>query len=401
MRTNVAVIVCSLVVSQTVLRDCTLGQERQRIPVLSKVASAVQEFVDNGEVAGIVTLVADHKGIRHLHAAGMADLVGQTPMTTDSIFWIASMSKPVTGACVMMLVDEGKLSLGDPIAKHLPDLKRLRMADGKPVDITVKHLLTHTSGMAELKTDEAYTAKTLEEAAARYAKVEVLFEPGSKWQYSQTSINTAARIVEVVSGKSFDEFLQERLCRPLGMDDTTFYLSAKQSSRLAKSYRKGTEGKLEETEIRLLAGKAPTDRERFPAANGGLFSTAEDYGRFCRMLLGGGELNGKRVLSAAAVKTMQTIATGDLKTGFTDGNGWGIGCCVVREPQGVTQNLSAGSFGHGGAYGTQAWIDPVKNRIYILMIQRANLPNADGSQIRKAFQEQASASNQVYPGRDN
>lgn len=391
MRSYYSVVVILFLLTLMTSLTPTSGQETLRAPVMINVAAAMQEFVDNGEVAGIVTLVADDKGIKHLHAAGKADLASQEPMAANSIFWIASMSKPVTGACVMMLVDEGKLSLDDPIKKYLPEMNDLKMADGKSVVITVKQLLTHTSGMAELKAEEAYTAKTLEEAAARYAKVQILFEPGSKWQYSQTSINTAARIMEVVSGQRFDEFLQERLCGPLGMNDTAFYLSAKQLPRLAKSYRIGTDGKLEETRINLLNGKSPSDRDRFPAANGGLFSTAQDYSRFCRMLLNNGELDGHRVLSAAAVKTMRTIATGDLVPGFTPGNGWGIGCCVVREPQGVTEHLSQGSFGHGGAYGTQAWIDPVKKRVYILMIQRANLPNADGSQMRKVFQEQANA----------
>ncbi len=220
--------------------------------------------------------------------------------------------------------------------------------------------------------------------------MKVLFTPGSKWQYSQTSINTAGRIVEVLSEMSFDEFVEERLCKPLGMIDTTFYLSEEQLPRLAKSYRRRDDGVLEEAKISLLAGFAPTDRQRMPAANGGLFSTAEDYARFCRMLLREGELDGKRLLSPEAVKTMRTIVTGDLTTGFTPGNGWGIGCCVVREPQGVSAALSAGSFGHGGAYGTQAWIDPVRERIYVLMTQRANFPNSDASEVRRAFQEVAS-----------
>ncbi len=160
--------------------------------------------------------------------------------------------------------------------------------------------------------------------------------------------------------------------------------------RLATSYSKPKEGgSLEVAPIKLLSGKQPTDRLRMPAANGGLFSTAADYARFCRMLLNEGTLDGKRILSESAVKTMRTIATGDLKTGFTPGNGWGIGCCVVREPSGVTAMLSPGSFGHGGAYGTQAWIDPIKKRIYLLMILRANLPNSDASDLRQSFQEAA------------
>jgi hypothetical protein len=175
------------------------------------------------------------------------------------------------------------------------------------------------------------------------------------------------------------------------MKDTTFYLTEKQLPRLAKSYRRTAKGELEAAEISFLNGKSPTDRDRFPAPNGGLFSTAADYARFCQMILRGGELDGKRYLKPETVKLMTTVQTGDLKTGFTPGNGWGLGWCVVREPQGVTAMLSKGSFGHGGAYGTQAWIDPAAKRVYILMVQRANFPNSDDSEVRKGFQEAAAA----------
>lgn len=351
--------------------------------------AVLNPFVDNSEIAGAVALVADKEGAIAGQAVGLADIANKQVLERDSIFWIASMSKPVTGACVMMLQDEGKLSLDDPITKYLPEMKDLKLADETPAVITLRQLLSHMSGMAELKQEEAYTSRDLAEAAARYAKVKILFTPGSKWQYSQTSINTAGRIVEVVSGLSLDKFIEKRLCEPLGMKDTGFYLSKPQAKRLAKSYRKNEEGRLEEAKIGLLAGHLPTDRERMPAANGGLFSTADDYAKFCRMLLRDGELDGKRILSAEAVKTMRTIVTGDLVTGFTPGNGWGIGCCVVREPQGVSAALASGSFGHGGAYGTQAWIDPTNERIYILMTQRANFPNSDASDLRREFQQVA------------
>jgi CubicO group peptidase (beta-lactamase class C family) len=138
-------------------------------------------------------------------------------------------------------------------------------------------------------------------------------------------------------------------------------------------------------------GKTPTSRDRFPAANGGLFSTVNDYARFCRMILAGGELDGTRFLRPESVRLMTTIQTDDLKTGFTPGNGWGLGWCVVREPQGITAMLSPGTFGHGGAYGTQAWIDPHLKRVYILMVQRADFPNSDDSPVRRAFQEAAAS----------
>jgi CubicO group peptidase (beta-lactamase class C family) len=173
------------------------------------------------------------------------------------------------------------------------------------------------------------------------------------------------------------------------MKDTTFYLSEEQMTRVAKSYKRTENGNLEEAANLILAGRAPTDRNRMPAANGGLFSTARDYSRFCQMLIQDGTLDGARILSPESVLTFRTPSTGQLTTGFTPGNAWGIGCCVIRDPSDVTAMLSPGSFGHGGAHGTQAWIDPVKGRCYILMTQRANFPNSDASNVRKEFQSEA------------
>jgi CubicO group peptidase (beta-lactamase class C family) len=358
-------------------------------PSIPAVHEKMASFVTAKEIAGAVTLVATRDRVVHLNAVGWADVGEQKPMRPDTIFWIASMTKPVTGAAVMMMVDEGKLSIDDPVEKHLPELSKLRLSDGTPAKITIRHLLTHTSGMGEARPDEARRCKTLEEIVKVYAEKPVQFAPGSKWAYCQSSINTAARIVEVASGQSFPEFLEKRLFGPLGMKDTTFYLTEEQLPRLAKSYRTTKEKALEPAENFLLAGKRATDRDRFPAANGGLFSTASDYARFCRMILSGGELDGRRYLKPKSVAVMTTVQSGDVTTGFTPGNGWGLGWCVVRKPQGVTATLSAGSCGHGGAFGTQAWLDPKKGVAYVLMVQRANFPNADASDVRRAFQEAA------------
>jgi CubicO group peptidase (beta-lactamase class C family) len=310
-------------------------------------------------------------------------------MRADDIFWIASMSKPTLATLLLMLQDEGKLSVDDPVEKYLPEFKDLKTADGKPARVTIRHLLTHTSGMGEISAAQARDCKTLADVIPLYVAKPVAFTPGSKWAYCQSGINTGGRIAEVVAGESLDKLLTKRLFDPLGMKDTTFYLTEKQLPRLAKTYRRTDKGELEATEIAFLNGKSPTSRDRFPAPNGGLFSTAADYARFCRMVLRGGELDGKRYLKPETVKLMTTIQTADLKTGFTPGNGWGLGWCVVREPQGVTAVLSPGSFGHGGAYGTQAWIDPTAKRAYILMVQRSNFPNSDASEVRKDFMEAA------------
>lgn len=354
--------------------------------VSEKISQAMQGFIDRQEVAGAVTMVASRDAVLHLDAVGLADVKGNKPMATDTICWIASMTKPITGTAVMMMQDAGKLSVDDRVSKHLPEFKELKDKQGKPVEVTIRQLLTHTSGLAEINNAQAKTAKSLAEVIPLYVAQPVQFEPGSKWQYCQSSINTAARIVEVVSGESFPEFLDNHLFQPLGMEDTTFYLREEQLPRLAKSYSRTKEGKLEEAENFILLGLPATSRERFPAANGGLFSTATDYLRFCQMVLNGGEFDGRRYLKPESVKYMTGVLTGDLQTGFTNGNGWGLAWCVIKKPQGPTTALASGSHGHGGAYGTQAWIDPENNKIYLLMVQRANFPNADASELRQALQ---------------
>ncbi len=352
------------------------------------VSAAMQECIAKKEVSGVVTLVATRDKVLHLEASGLADIAAQTSMRSDSICWIASMTKPITATAVMMLREEGKLSVDDPVAKYLPELGDLKTPEGKSAKLTLRHLLTHTSGMREATAEQYQTARSLADVIPFYAGKPLKFEPGSRWQYCQSGINSLGRIIEIVSGQSFPEFLQQRLFDPLGMKDTTFYLSPKQLPRLAKTYRH-TEAGLQEEPISFLNGHPPTDHDRYPAPNGGLFSTAPDYSTFCRMILNQGTLNGKRYLKPESVKLMTSIQTGDLQTGFTDGNGWGLGWCVVRQPQGLTAMLSAGTCGHGGAYGTQAWIDPVKRVIYILMVQRSNFPNADASEVRRAFQSAA------------
>ena len=354
-----------------------------------KVADRMRKFVEDKEVAGVVTLVATKDKVVALDAVGHADVAAGKTADADTIFWIASMTKPVTAVAVMMLQDEGKLSVEDPVGKFVSELKDLKTKDGKPANVTLRHLLTHTSGLGEASSGQSKKAEKLADLIPHYAAQPVKFEPGTKWEYSQSGINTLGRIVEIVSGKPFQDFLRERLFEPLGMKDTTFYLSEAQLPRLAKAYKKDGD-KLEEAKIFILDGHAPHSRQRYPAANGGLFSTAPDYGRFCQMILNEGTLDGRRYLKPETVKQMTSLQTPEsIKTGFTEGNGWGLGWCVVRKPQGVSEKLSPGSFGHGGAYGTQAWIDPKKGIAYVLMTQRANFPNSDNSDVRKAFQEAA------------
>ncbi|HEX3134959.1 MAG TPA: serine hydrolase domain-containing protein [Planctomycetota bacterium] len=359
---------------------------RPQPPATATITSAVQAFVERNEIAGAVTLVADVDGVRHLGATGFANTESKQVMGTDALFWIASMTKPITATAILMLQDQGKLSVDDPVAKYLPEFAKILTADGAPSQITLKHLLTHSSGLAESTQEERDAAKSLADLIPGFTSRPLQFAPGSRWAYCQSGINTLGRIIEVVSGEAYPTFLQQRLFTPLGMVDTTFYPDPPQVARLATTYKREGETL---TPAKLPRDFDPANIGHYPAPNGGLFSTASDYGRFLRMLLNNGSLDGHTYLSKTTVQQMRTVASGELKTGFTEGNSWGLGVCVVREPQGVSAALSPGSFGHGGAFGTQAWVDPVKKVAYLLMVQRSNFPNSDGSEVRKAFQDAA------------
>ena len=366
------------------------------VPTLPGVGAAMQEMTAKNEIAGAVTLVVSKDRVLHLESIGFADVAAKHPMTQDALFWIASMTKPVTGVAVLMLQDEGKLSVADPVAKYLPEFAALKTPSGKSANLTITQILTHTSGLGEATSPAAQQAHTLANLVPIWLAAPMQYEPGEKWKYTQSGINAASRIVEVVSGMAFDVFVQKRIFEPLGMKDTTFYPTDAQRARLATAYEKNKDsGALEPVPARADYGT----RDRPPQGNGGLYSTGPDYARFCQMLLNGGTFEGHRYLSAEAMKLLSTPQTGDLPTGFfqsdTYGNrganyGWGIATCVLRTPhEGVAAMLSPGTFGHGGAWGTQAWIDPVKGVAYIMMVQRSGLPNSDASDVRRAFQQAA------------
>lgn len=365
------------------------AKEVSDAPLLQQsLQTFVAERVESSEVSCVVTEVGNKEKVLATSLAGRADIAAEIPVKEDSIFWIASMSKPICGTAVMMAVEKDVLKISDPVAKYLPEFKDLTGPDGKPASITIEQCMSHTSGLQDLNAEENTATTTLAELTTLVSTKPLKFEPGTQWAYCQTGINTAARILEVVSGKSYPEYLSENLFTPLGMTDTAFYLSKEQLKRLALSYEKTDEG-VKPVEIFILSGKSPTDTTRYPTAAGGLFSTAPDYGKFARMILNGGELNGKRYLTAESIKEMTRSHTGNMKAGFVPGSNYGLGWIRVAEPVGVTAALSEGSFGHGGAYGTQAWIDPVKNRYTIMMIQRSNLGNGDASETRRLFQEAA------------
>jgi CubicO group peptidase (beta-lactamase class C family) len=366
-------------------------------PKLPGVKAALQEQVDRHEIAGAVTMVVSKDRVLHLETTGLADMAAHKPMQADTIFWIASMTKPITATAVLMLQDEGKLDVHDPVAKYLPEFANLKTPSGQPANLTLIQILTHTSGLGEAGGPAAREAKTLADLVPLWLTAPMQFEPGSRWSYCQSGINAAGRVVEVVSGMSFDAFLKKRLFQPLGMTSTTFYPDASERARQVTAYAKNaTTGSLEAVPPRPEFGP----RDRPPQGNGGLYSTAEDYGRFCQMLLGGGRFQGARYLSEASMKLLSTPQTPEtLPTGFFQNDtygrrglnyGWALGTCVLKAPHdGVPAMLSPGTFGHGGAWGTQAWVDPVKGVAYVLMVQRSNFPNSDASEVRRVFQQAA------------
>jgi CubicO group peptidase (beta-lactamase class C family) len=365
---------------------------------LPAIKPAMQKFVDSGDLAGAVTLVGRKDGVIHLDAVGFRDLESKDPMKADTLFRIASMTKPITAIGIMILVDEGKLSPDDDVAKHLPEFKDQMLVEKAGAEprkpsrpIKVRDLLTHTSGLpgaypGEHATVYAKRDFTLAETTAVIARQPLQFEPGSKWSYCNAGIDTLGRIIEVKSGESFEDFLKKRVFDPLGMTDTVFYPNAEQMKRLALTYAKVPEGKLTPAPFNLIG---LPEKPKHPIPAGGLVSSAADMAKLYRMMLHGGELDGKRILSAKSVAEMTRVQTGEIKTGFVDGMGFGYGWAVVREPKGVTAMLSPGTFGHGGAFGTQGWIDPKQDLFCVLMIQRVGLSNGDASPMRQTLQELA------------
>jgi len=367
---------------------------------LAAIAPRMTKFVESGELSGAVCVVGRGHGVIHESAVGLRDIAGNKPMQADTLFRIASMTKPVTAIGIMILADERKLSPDDDVAKHLPEFAGQMLVASQDAEtvtlrkptrpVKLRDLLTHTGGLANYPAGlgDVYGKRhrTLAETTLAAALLPLRFEPGTRWSYSNPGIDTLGRVIEVVSGERYEDFLQKRLFDPLGMKDTTFYPTPEQLSRLAVTYGKGPDGKLVDSGF-YLVGLPQAPKHPIPA--GGLVSCGRDLARLYQMMLNNGRWNGTQVLSEKAVAEMTRLQTGDLKTGFVDGMGFGFGWAVVREPKGVTAMLSPGSYGHGGAFGTQGWIDPKHDLFVILLIQRTGLANSDASPMRQALQELA------------
>lgn len=350
----------------------------------TKLTHAVEPFVRKGALAGAVMLVADRQKTLTIETTGYSDVAAKTPIAADGLFWIASMSKPVTGTALMVLVDEGKVQLDDPIEKYLPEFKGMWLMSEQDNDhqllrrpsraITIRDTLRHTSGMpfASVMEKPTLDGLPLSVAVRSYAMTPLVYDPGTRYQYSNAGINTAARIIEIVEKQSFEDFLQQRFFDPLGMKDTTFWPNDEQVARVVKAYSP-SEDKQGLREIKISQLTYPlNNRSRGPMPAGGLFSTAADMGLFCQMILNNGEFRGRRYLSEKAVKEMSTRQTGEpIKDSY--GLGWAVG---------------DGWLGHGGALATNMTVNYKQGLATVWLIQHAGFPQ-DGDKAQGAFMQAA------------
>jgi CubicO group peptidase (beta-lactamase class C family) len=374
--------------------------------ILSQIPQRIKHFIDEQTVAGTVTLAAHGNDVIEFHALGMADIEAGRPMGKDTIFQIMSMTKPVTAIGVMMLAEEGKLALRDPVEQYLPefhgqhvaanagpDAARLSMPDHP---ITIRDLLTHTAGIpdpapAAIHNYPQLMNVPLAEVVRQLAQQPLLFQPGTQWSYSSPGIEILGRLIEVCSGQKYEDFITDRILRPLGMKDTFFYPPADKIARIAMVYVQ-KDGKLVRAPATILGGDPTKHRQGaiFPAPGWGLYSTAEDLLRVYRMMLNNGVYEGRRYLSPFSVHLMtEAHTTGIHPVGWMRGADYGLAWEVVTDPLGELAGHAKGTYGHGGAFGTQGWIDPQNDLISVLLIQRAD---GGTDSLRNVFLNMAEAS---------
>lgn len=360
---------------------------------LKRVHDLIERRIETRDISGAVTLVARNGRVAHLEAQGLMDIEGNKQMTKDAIFRIASMTKPIVGVAVLMMIEEGKVRLSDPVSRFIPEFKELKVAVGRPNqaqagargaaptfytvpaerEITIKDLLTHTSGLVSGTISTAEAAKnprkpgeTLADYIPRLGQVPLEFQPGSRWTYSPgAGFDTLGRVVEIVSGQNLDQFLRQRIFEPLGMKDTFFNISEPQRSRAATMYQKTANG------LQKSANQ-PAPNTAYYSGSGGLSSTADDYVRFAQMLVNGGQLNGKRLLSPRSVELMGSPYAPDTLPGRARGEAWGLSVRVITDAVARNTPLSNGSFGWQGAFGTHFWVDPKEKLIGLLLVQTSN-----------------------------
>jgi CubicO group peptidase (beta-lactamase class C family) len=395
----------------TTARPEEVGLSSER---LQQVNALVKRHLDATSFAGAVTLVARNGRIAHLQAHGYSELESKKPMQTDQMFRIMSMTKPVVGVAIMMMIEEGQVRLTDPVSKFIPALKGMQVAiaqtgtgappaqgpppaAGTPAEprfytvpadheITVRELLTHTSGLVSGTISNAANRKvvlkgteSLSDYLPRLAQTPLEFQPGTRWAYSaQAGFDVLLHIVELTSKMQADQFLKQRIFDPLGMKDTFYY--PVDNPRLAGRYDRQQDGTLKRNTStpNFLNG-------RYFGGGGGLASTAEDYFQFAQMLLNGGTLNGKRLLSPRGVEMMASVMAPDTLPGRQPGEAYGLSIRVVNNPAARNTAVSQGTFGWSGAYGTHFWIDPKEKVIGILMAQTSNREIRDDFENAVAF----------------
>lgn len=328
----------------------------------------------------MVTIVGRHGKVASFEAVGYQDLESKKPMQKDSLFRIASLTKPITCAGIMVLVDQGRISVIDPVEKYIPEYKGIKVngcsgragygcegtMPSRPINI--EDLMTHTSGLpGSASASGRAEPATLAELAALGAKTQLLFDPGTHWSYSNVGYNVLGRIIEIVSKQPYDAFLKQHIFDPLGMKDTYFFVPQDKLDRLATLYTLSG-GSLVRSPAQLDAQHQP----KIPMPAGGIVSTAENIFRFNMMMRNGGILDGQRVLSNAAITLMTTSHTDSLKAGWVPGVGHGYGYEVVRDAAGMFRYNAIGSFVKGGAYRTYEWVDPQKDLVGVFMMQLTN-----------------------------
>ncbi len=377
-----------------------VGFDRER---LKRLDDYLQQSISDGKFAGATTLLARHGKIVAFNTYGRKSIGGQ-PVARETIFRIYSMTKPVTGVALMMLFEEGKFRLEDPISMHIPELKALKVvtgfdAEGRPVlepakrPPTIRELMSHSAGFGyglspDLPADRLYrengalNATSMRQFIERTSQLPLLFQPGSSFQYS-LSVDIQGYLVEKLSGQPFGRFLEQRIFQPLGMKDTGFHLRKEQLPRLAGLYVAGKNGDIEEA--RQVFGwpmRDPAQPPGFESGGAGLFSTTMDYARFAQMLLNGGELDGARLLSPASVELMASNALPDDVLakgagGFNRARGFGLNFEVLTDPAGAGSIAGKGTYRWGGAAGTWFWVDPTNDVIFVGMVQRLDYRQPD------------------------
>lgn len=400
--------------------DVGMSSER-----LARIRPAMRRYVDRGLVPGVVTLVARRGRVVHFEAVGHRDVEAKAPMTTDAIFRIASMTKPIASVALMTLYEEGHFLLNDPISKFLPEFANMKVAQASPTtetggapyklvpaknQITFKHVLTHTAGFPNTyrgitreEFDRTYPRKnpneTTADAVKRLATMPLNFNPGEAWEYGPAT-DVVGRLVEVISGMTLDEYLRKKIFEPLKMTDTHFYLPASKLDRFAATYQPDEKNgnKIKLAEAPTLESRWVKQPHNYFSGAGGLVSTAADYVRFHQMTLQGGELDGARILGRKTVELMTTNHIGDLPIWLTGpGYGFGLGYSVVKDIGVTGQAGSAGMYGWGGAFCTYFQVDPKEELIGVVMTQVRPYTHINIRQEFMALANQAIVDN-VKPG---